>query len=210
MGTYWEAEAGKNLTFSLLLYPRFLPVRDHFLLSKMIALAVKDVLDTYSPGISIKWPNDIYSKDKKLAGILIENEIMGQVLSQSVIGTGMNVNQEIFRSTAPNPISLKQITGQDTALDDLLEKLSSSVENRYEQLRAGETASIARDYHASLYRNDGFYPYKDRNGVFRARIESVGNDGLLHLLCNDGERRDYAFKEVSFCHFNCLQQKRMP
>jgi BirA family biotin operon repressor/biotin-[acetyl-CoA-carboxylase] ligase len=196
VGTQWESEAGKNLTFSMLFYPRFLPVKNSFLLSEMIALGVKEVLDTYCSPVSIKWPNDIYFRDQKLAGILIENEITGQILSQSVTGTGININQEIFRSGAPNPVSLKQITGKDTDLDDLLEKLSKTIGKRYEQLRTGESESIIRDYHASLYRKDGFYPYRDKDHTFLARIESVGNDGLLHLRSDKGEKRSYAFKAV--------------
>jgi BirA family biotin operon repressor/biotin-[acetyl-CoA-carboxylase] ligase len=197
-GTYWEAEAGKNLTFSILFYPRFLPLKDHFLLSKAVALAIKEVLDTFGPSIFIKWPNDIYFMNRKLAGILIENEITGQTLSQSIAGTGININQEIFHSTAPNPISLKQITGNDTHLDELLEKLSASLENHYEHLRKGETETIARKYHEALYRKNEFYPYEDKDGIFLARIEAVGNDGLLHLISDKGEKRRYAFKEISF------------
>jgi BirA family biotin operon repressor/biotin-[acetyl-CoA-carboxylase] ligase len=196
VGTQWEAEAGKNLTFSMLFYPHFLSVKNSFLLSEMIALGIKEVLDTYCSQVSIKWPNDIYFRDQKLAGILIENEIMGQILSQSVTGTGININQEIFRSSAPNPVSLKQITGKNTDLDDLLEKLSKAIGKRYEQLRKGESESIIRDYHASLYRKDGFYPYRDKDHTFLARIESVGNDGLLHLRSDKGEMRTYAFKAV--------------
>jgi BirA family biotin operon repressor/biotin-[acetyl-CoA-carboxylase] ligase len=198
IGTQWESESGKNLTFSILLYPRFLSIKNNFLLSETIALAVKDVLETYSRDISIKWPNDIYFQDKKVAGILIENEITGQILLQSIAGIGININQEIFRSNAPNPISLKQISGKNTDLEILLEELSVSIEKRYEELRKGETRSIVQDYREALYRKDGFYFYKDKESVFSARIESVGNDGLLHLVGKDGEKRRYAFKEVSF------------
>jgi BirA family biotin operon repressor/biotin-[acetyl-CoA-carboxylase] ligase len=197
-GTHWESEAGKNLTFSMLFYPRFLPVKNNFLLSKMIALSIKEVLETYTDGISIKWPNDIYFKDKKLAGILIENEITGPVLLQSIIGIGININQEVFRSEAPNPISLKQITGADTCPDDLLERLSSSIGRRYEQLRKGEIEPLSHDYHETLYRKDGFYLYRDSENIFSARIESVGNDGFLSLISDNGKKRRYAFKEVSF------------
>jgi BirA family biotin operon repressor/biotin-[acetyl-CoA-carboxylase] ligase len=196
-GTQWEAESGKNLTFSVLLYPHFLPLKDNFLLSEMIALSLKDVLDTYTENISIKWPNDIYYQNKKIAGILIENEITGTTLFRSIIGIGININQETFRSDAPNPISLKQITGKNTCLDDLLEQLSAAIGKHYERLQKGETESIVRDYHEALYRKEGFYPYKDREEVFFARIESVANDGILHLISEKGEKRCYTFKAVT-------------
>jgi BirA family biotin operon repressor/biotin-[acetyl-CoA-carboxylase] ligase len=196
-GNQWESEAGKNLTFSLIFYPVFLPVRNNFLLSEAIALGVKDVLDSYVSDIFIKWSNDIYYRDKKIAGILIENAITGKILSQSIAGIGINLNQEQFLSGAPNPISLKQITGQEANLDSLSEQLSVSIFNRYKQLRQGETEAIAGDYYSALYRKDGFYPYKDRKGLFRAKIESVGEDGFLRLIDEQGEKRSYAFKEVS-------------
>ena len=197
-GNYWEAEPGKNITLSLILYPDFLPIQQHFLLSEVVALGVKDVLDTYTKEIFVKWPNDIYYKDKKLGGILIENDIMGQSISRSIVGIGINVNQEIFRPETPNPISIKQITGKETNLDVLLEQISGAISNRYEQLKNEEINTIVDDYHRSLYRNKGFYPFRDSNHSFLAEIESVGNDGFLHLRNDKGEPLRYAFKEISF------------
>ncbi|MDR2085613.1 MAG: biotin--[acetyl-CoA-carboxylase] ligase [Dysgonamonadaceae bacterium] len=197
-GASWESESGKNLTFSLIFYPEFLAIKNHFLLSKSIALGVKTVLDDYTGNISIKWPNDIYYKDKKIAGILIENNIMGEVIVQSVAGIGVNINQEIFRSDAPNPVSLKQITGKETDLAMLLEQIAGSILSFYKMLQEIETELITLLYHQALYRKEGFFPYKDANGIFYARIESVENDGFIHLINKEGEKRRYAFKEVSF------------
>jgi len=103
-GNAWESEAGKNITCSILLYPSFLPVQHFFLLSEVISLGVKETLDAYTDGITIKWPNDIYYCERKIAGILIENEITGSNISMSVAGIGVNVNQEQFLSDAPNPV----------------------------------------------------------------------------------------------------------
>jgi BirA family biotin operon repressor/biotin-[acetyl-CoA-carboxylase] ligase len=195
-GNAWESEPGKNITCSILLYPSFLSVKQLFLLSEAVALGVKDALDSFADGFEIKWPNDIYFREQKIAGILIENELDGQQYTQSIVGIGLNVNQEIFRSDAPNPISLKQITGKKTNISRLSEKLIKAVLARYEQLKTEETEKIVRDYHAVLYRKTGFYPFKDANGLFTACIEKVTDDGLLHLITDVGEKRSYAFKEV--------------
>jgi len=200
-GNYWEAEPGKNITMSMVLFPNFLEIGKHFLLSEVIALGVKDVLDSYTQEISVKWPNDIYYQNKKLGGILIENDIMGQTISRSIVGIGINVNQEIFRPETPNPISIKQITGKETNLNTLLEQISDSISIRYKQLRNKEFTTIVDDYHRALYRSKGFYLFKDFNHSFFAEIESVGEDGFLHLRNDKGEPLRYAFKEVSFMNY---------
>ena len=105
-GNSWESENGKNLTFSTVLYPTSLKAKDQFYLSMIVAFATVDALGDYTDGFSIKWPNDIYWKDQKIGGILIENELEGAYITQSNIGIGINVNQEEVRSQAPNPVSL--------------------------------------------------------------------------------------------------------
>ena len=112
-GNSWESEAGQNLLFSTVLYPRFVEARRQFVLSQIVSLAVKEELDTYTEGISIKWPNDIYWHEKKICGMLIENVLEGNRIGRCIPGIGINLNQTIFRSPAPNPVSLKQITGRD-------------------------------------------------------------------------------------------------
>ncbi|MDR3218948.1 MAG: biotin--[acetyl-CoA-carboxylase] ligase [Dysgonamonadaceae bacterium] len=200
-GTSWESEPGKNIACSILLYPDFLPVKQHFLLSEAISIGIKSVLDTYIKRVSIKWPNDIYYEEKKIAGILIENELMGDKFIQSVIGTGLNVNQDTFRDAIPNPVSLKQILGKNIAVVILLEAIVESILTWYEKLKAGETAIISAIYHASLYRK-GFNLYKDANGQFLARIDRVSDDGYLHLITAKEEARSYAFKEVSLLPYS--------
>ena len=113
-GNSWESAPGMNLTFSTVLYPSALKAREQFTLSMLIALSVYDTLSTYAEGFSIKWPNDIYWKDKKICGILIENELEGTYLLRCIAGIGVNINQEHFVSPAPNPVSLKQILGRET------------------------------------------------------------------------------------------------
>ncbi len=197
-GTHWESEPCKNLTFSLLLRPAFLPVADYFLLSKVVALGISDCLEKYLSGITIKWPNDIYWQDKKLVGILIENEITGSTIGQSVIGIGINVNQEIFRSDAPNPVSMKHILGEEIDLDILLAEMVDSILARYEALKEGNHKKIEQDYFSRLYRRQGYHWFEDKNGRFEAGIETVDNAGYIHLLTDTGERKKYAFKEVKY------------
>lgn len=196
VGTSWESEPGKNLTFSLLLYPDFLPIHSYFLLSEAVALGIKEALSVYLDSLAVKWPNDLYHKNRKLAGILIENELQGQTIARSVIGIGINVNQETFRSDAVNPISMKQITGVDYDLGELLERIISSVFFYYNELKDGRTESVIQSYHQSLYRREGYHPYQDKEGEFFARIDRVDNSGFLHLTTQGGEQRKYAFKSV--------------
>ncbi|GHT01596.1 biotin--[acetyl-CoA-carboxylase] ligase [Bacteroidia bacterium] len=212
----WEAEAGKNLTFSMLLYPDFLLPKQHFLLSEAVALGVINAVmaslthnsmkKVAHPEVCIKWPNDIYVGEQKIAGILIENDWQDGHIRRSIVGVGMNVNQLEFKSEAPNPVSIKQITGLDTDLDTLLEEILYHIYKVYEQLKdyclgtysddcAGRPY-IAQMYAQNLYRKTGFFDYEDENGRFRAAIQSISDDGLLHLETDKGERRTYAFKEV--------------
>ena len=197
-GNAWESEAGKNITCSMILYPSFLPIQRYFLLSEAVALGVKETLDAYTGGISLKWPNDVYYKDHKIAGILIENELTGNQFGLSVIGVGININQERFLSNAPHPISLKQITGLELDTKTLLKELVHNILYRYEQLKAGDTETLIRAYHDALYRKTGLHPYKDNEGAFYARIEWVSDNGFLHLITDKNEERSYAFKAVSF------------
>lgn len=197
-GNFWESEAGKNLTFSVALYPDFLSIVEQFIISQMVSLAMKEVLDHYAEGISVKWPNDIYWHEKKIAGILIENSLIGGQIQHSIIGIGLNVNQETFLSEAPNPVSLKQITGRDFDLEDLLKELLNTIFTYYMKLVQGGAEEIRKKYLKCLYRKEGFHSYSDENGIFSAKIEDVQETGRLCLLTETGERKYYYFKEVAF------------
>ena len=194
----WEAEPGKNITCSILLYPEFLPLSHFFLLSEVISLGIRDTLWKYTDGISIKWPNDIYYRDQKICGILIENELSSSAYSRSIVGIGMNINQDEFRSDAPNPVSLRQVIGRTFDLDMLLMEVWNNCFFWYEELRQGNTMMIEEAYFTSLYRNKGFHSYKDKSGGFQARIERVGSNGLLYLQTKEGVSRQYTFKELEF------------
>ena len=197
-GNSWESEAGKNITCSLLLYPSFLSARQIFILSEAVSLGVKETLDAYTDGITIKWSNDIYHNERKIAGILIENELTGNEYNMSVVGIGLNINQKHFFSDAPNPVSLKQITGKDYDTETILKEMVKNIMNLYEKLKAGDAENIIQMYHEALYRKTGFHRYENNDGIFNALINRVSDDGLLHLITDNNEERSYAFKEVRF------------
>ena len=196
-GNTWESEEGKNLMFSVVLYPDFLPANRQFLISQITALSVKETLDEYVEDVTVKWPNDIYRRNGKICGMLIENDLSGKELRLSVLGIGININQRVFRSDAPNPVSPAQITGLEYDRDEILNKFLKRLHERYLDLRRGREDDIRRDYRNALYRGDGFYMYRDGGGAFEARIKEVETTGHLLLELRSGELRRYAFKEVS-------------
>ena len=200
-GNSWEAEIGKNLTFSTVLYPTALEANKQFCLSMLAALACHEALDNYIDGFSIKWPNDIYWKDKKIGGILIENELEGKYIVQTIIGIGLNINQEVFHSDAPNPVSLKQILGVEVKLQEVLMKVVHGIIGGYRQLEANfdvTLQAISTLYRKHLYRREGLFPYRDAQSEFLAEYHNVELDGHLVLKDEQGTLRRYAFKEVNF------------
>ena len=195
-GNSWEAEPSKNFTGSFLFHPTDFQAQHQFHISEAVALAVVDTLSHYNISAKIKWPNDIYVGDKKICGILVEHVITGKNISRTIAGIGVNVNQEIFVSDAPNPVSMKMITGLDYNLEEFTSLLSSRLISRMENV-----LSLHDDLKALLYRGDGnFYPFFDRkaNELISARIIDVAADGILHLLTTEGILRTFAFKEVEF------------
>lgn len=197
-GNKWESEDGKNLLFSFVIFPNGLPAREHFILLQITALALFDTLSEYTDGISIKWPNDIYWMDRKICGTLIENDLSGMNIERSISGTGVNLNQKIFRSGAPNPISLSLITGQEYDIETVLHKIMNSASIYHRMYENGESDIIQKKYFEAIYRKDGFYMYKDDNGTFDAIIEDIEKDGRLVLKDREGRVRKYLFKEVSY------------
>ena len=131
----WESEYGKNLLMSLILYPDFLPAESQFMISKIVSIALIEFLKNETDLVSIKWPNDIYADDRKVAGILIENSIKGQNLSSSVLGIGLNLKQLIFTSDAPNPVSLGQITGKNYEIERVAKIVVELILKWYDKLK---------------------------------------------------------------------------
>lgn len=185
---HWESEPGKNLTLSFIFYPRFLKAAGQFQLNQAISLAVSETVSskTLSADVTIKWPNDIYIGDKKVAGILIQNSIMGSVIDHTIAGIGLNVNQNVFRSNAPNPVSLSMVTGQVYDLPSLQAELISSVNKYYQLLKHEETQTLNTLYLKKLYRINQWHNYQIKGLTVNARITGISNFGQLQLEGPDG------------------------
>ena len=198
-GNKWESEAGKNLLFSVLTHPFSVPARRQFVLSMAAALALRDVLAAMVSGITLKWPNDVYWNDRKISGTLIETRLSGERIAECITGTGVNVNQRVFRSDAPNPVSIANITGKETDIDRLLAAIMEAFCTYYDKAYGGEYAYISRRYHEALYRRRGIYEYADAQGTFAAETVGVDDNGRLLLRhADDGKVKAYGFKEVRF------------
>ncbi len=192
----WESEKGKNLTFSIVLYPSIITASNQFIISQVISLAIIDSLKDKIKNTSIKWPNDIYVEDKKIGGILIENIIAGNNIESSVIGIGLNVNQTIFHSNAPNPISLKQLINSDSDLKLLLKEIIGNIFVRYNEVFEKPKNIISEKYFSCLYMKDTICRYKSKKEIFKARIKEVKPSGELTLEKIDGGTETYWYKEV--------------
>ena len=198
-GNSWFSGRSNNLLFSFLIYPHFVLAKKQFIISRIVSLALKKTLDRFTSNITIKWPNDIYWKDKKIAGMLIENSLTGSQIDYCIVGIGLNVNEEQFPDELPNPVSLKQITGHSYNRDNLLNDFYEEFFVLYRRVQDGETRLIEKEYMNQLYRNDNYYWFEDKDERFRAKIKNVLASGHLVLESHlDKQERIYAFKEVSF------------
>ena len=213
-GNSWEAAPGLNLTFSILLRPAALPPLRQFEVSCVVALAVARMLDRalaaspHTPEVFVKWPNDIYVGDKKICGILIENVITGSRIDSCVAGIGLNINQLNFLSDAPNPVSLRQLTGREYRLDNLLSSLSSLILDLFdkhvqkfnaEHPDAEYNSALIQQYKQRLWRRNGYHPYIDNidNKQFIGEIVDVEPTGHIIIRHADTSIHRYAFKEIT-------------
>lgn len=187
----WESERGKNLLFSILIHPYGVRAHRQFRISMAISLAICKALGQHIGDLSIKWPNDIYWRNGKIAGILIENTLVGKSVKDCIIGIGLNVNQREFHSNAPNPVSMWQICEEETDRESILNDIL-----RYFKENMGKYNK--EEYLSMLYRRKGYFPYADKDGAFMAEIVDVEDDGHLVLNDDNGQQRRYAFKEIRF------------
>lgn len=184
----WESESGKNLTFSLVCFPGFLRAEKQFQLNEAVALSVLDFIRSLLPekDISIKWPNDIYIENKKVAGILIEVSVQKEMLKHAIIGIGININQEEFPETLPNPCSVIQFSGAITDLDTALDKYLKVFEHYYEMLEQGNPELLESKYLESLYRFGQRSAFEFEGNRIHACICGVNEYGWLQLVKDDG------------------------
>ena len=197
----WESERAKNLLFSLRLMPKSLPARRMFAISEVAALAVRDALNASAPGFCIKWPNDIYYENSKVAGILIENDLQGAKIRCSTIGIGVNINQRRFLSDAPNPRSLADIVGHDIERRLVLEQFMERVMHYMKSLDEGKDDvldALHEHYKEGLYRMGEEHKFIDDTGMFCATIVDVEQSGHLILQDTEGTRRRYEFKQLKY------------
>ena len=195
--TSWEAESGKNLTFSLVCRAWFVEPAKQFCVLQAAALAVRHVLAKICGDVTIKWPNDIYIGNGKASGTLIQCDVENGKTRRMVIGIGVNVNQKRFTSGAPNPVSLQNALGHELNRLDILHSIAGRFAVEYDALRFG-AEGISQRYVSHLYRKEGMHEYKDSKGIFRASFDRVEKDGHLVLRDEDGKERVYGFKEVEF------------
>lgn len=210
-GNSWESEPFKNVTMSILLRPENVAPNQQFWLSEISALAVERVLSKYIGNVSIKWPNDVYYKDFKICGMLIEHSLSGGKINYTIPGIGINVNQRVFLSDAPNPISLANVLGHEVPTSEILDGLVDEILTMCDQLPE-KAEEIHREFLSKLYRRDGFHEYQstirsasadglsvlEEGEHFQARIVNVHPDGMLDLMTTEGYIHTFAFKEVAF------------
>ena len=197
--SFWESEPDKNISMTVILHPHFINAQEQFILNQAISLGVLDFVKKYiHAGAKIKWSNDIYIFDKKVAGILIQNTLISKNIQSSIIGVGININQTIFKSDAPNPTSFKLETQKDFNLDELLETLCWNIEVRYLQLKMNASKKLKTEYLENLYRymQDVLYQLPDGE-FFTGRIIGVESFGKLSLQTQKGIQ-SFNTKEIKF------------
>ena len=209
----YQSERGKNLLLSYLLREPEVNISEMFLLNVIAAVAAHRTIAEWlsfeqRPMLSIKWPNDIYIGNRKIAGILVENSLSGTKIQHSIAGIGINVNQEQWVSGAPNPVSIKQLTGVKADIDAIVKRFKHKLETTL----AWEPAQLRNYYRVHLYRRDGYWPFVEREvstqptmnatagveGQFMARIKEILPTGEIVLIDQQGNQRKYHFKQVRY------------
>ena len=202
----WESEAGKNLLFSIALNVNFLEAENQFKISQAVSVAMVDTLAQFidNQQLFIKWPNDIYFGEKKLAGILIQNTIEGNMMGVSIIGIGLNVNQIEFSKDIPNPISLKMITGKDFNLENLLNILIINIKKSVESLNSEKNQErINEKYISKSYRFGIWADYFYKNEIKSLKINGFDKYGRLLLIDKEGAGIVCDVKELQFFPPSC-------
>ena len=196
-GKQWITEPSTNIIISSVVDTSFLSLNNQFLFSVSIALGCKDFLAQYAgEETAIKWPNDIYWRDRKAAGILIENTIRGQEWQWAVVGIGMNINQTTFSPELKNPVSLKQITGKTFNTVALAKELCASLEKRYKQLKQSNYQELLQEYNRHLFKRNEKVLLRKGNINFEATIKEVNEYG--QLLVDNAIQNSFEFGEVAW------------
>lgn len=192
-GNTWESEAGKNLTLSIVLKPTFLHPKDQFKLNMAVSLGLYDYLTSQVSDVKIKWPNDMMLGHQKTCGMLIENQISGHQIVSSIVGIGLNVNQQSFSVSTATSVAVKK--GQEFDLNQVLGELLQGIEGRYLQLRA--TINLKEEYVNALYARGEKRSFKSGEEVFEGVITGIDNVGLLEVEVGNGKRY-FDLKQIQF------------
>lgn len=192
----WYSEIGKNLSFSVIYRPVFLPATQQFYLNMAICLGIIDALEV-EVALTIKWPNDIYYENCKIGGLLIENSLLGKNIKYSVIGIGINVNQVVFDNVLPNPSSLKLICKKDYDLYELMRRLLTHIEKRYLQLKAVQFHNLKKAYLKHFYLYEQLAQFEVGGKLVDGIIKGVEENGQL-LVEIDKEVIKFGFKEITY------------
>ncbi len=196
-GKLWQDAAGHNIILSTVIVPSTLTIGEQFFLSVAVALACRDLFSYYAlHDTCIKWPNDLYWKDRKAGGILIENILQGSDWKYAIVGIGLNINQTAFDSALQNPVSLLQITGRKYDLHKLAIELCAYIEKRWQQILKGERAALLSEYNQHLYKRNEIAKLRKESAVIEARV--VGVNEIGELLVDTGTLTSIPFGEVTW------------
>jgi len=192
---YWESSMGDNLLISIVIEPN-ISIKNQFLLSKCVALALYDLLTLYTDDVSIKWPNDILVAKQKIAGILIQNILKGKEITHSVIGVGVNVNQTEFKTYSPKATSLNLLLNKIFNISKLQEELLKCLAERIKQLRSG--ADQEKEYLSALFLNNKVAAFESEAQKFMGIIQGVSQSGKLQIQLEDDNVTEFDNQEVKF------------
>ncbi len=198
MGHHWISEAGQNLTFSILLETAFLPISQQFKLNQAICLGLLDFLKSFNiPSPSIKWPNDIYIKERKVGGILIENTLAGDQHKYSIIGIGLNINQKQFPESLSRATSLFLEKNREYEKEKVLEFILEKMEARISQLISTQYFILMEDFDRNLLGLDQTRVFKQEDLIFKGNIKGTNSKGEL-IMVVEGKEKEFGKNELIF------------
>ncbi|MDZ7615021.1 MAG: biotin--[acetyl-CoA-carboxylase] ligase [Flavobacteriaceae bacterium] len=200
METTWYSSEGNNLLFSILINFEGVLAEDQFYLNCAVSLGILEALRAYNiPELTVKWPNDIMSENRKLAGILIENSLSQGQIKYAVVGIGLNVNEEKFPLELPKAVSMYQILGRKTDRNELLLELAEKIRKYAGLFITGQYHWLIEKYQENLYKFGQTHKFETSTGdVFSGKIRDVKPGGNLVIEFEDGTQTSFRFKEIRF------------
>ena len=190
----WESNNGENLLCSLVIKAPKIDIEKQFDISKAVAIGIQQVLRQYCKNVCIKWPNDIYIDNHKIAGVLIENTIIGTKLDTCIIGIGLNINQTEFNNDLPNPTSLKIQTGNEQDLESIKNYIIDAIFSSLSSLDM-----VNEKYNKYLYRKGELGRFiDDSDNEFLGVITGIDKLGKLLIRTENSQIRSFANNEIQF------------